>query len=72
MDHFNTFSLCPIGRLFQMERIRVLNVFPFCAKLQSHTQPVKERLAKEIGSSATPHLTSPLPFHGFSTHDPIV
>lgn len=35
-DYFNTFSLYPVGSQFQMERIMLLNAFPFGTKLQSH------------------------------------
>lgn len=66
LDHFNTFSLCPIGRLFQMEGIMVLNVFPFCTKLQNHTQPVKKGLSGESGPRPVPHPTPPHPcFHPY-------
>lgn len=61
LDYFNTFSLYPIESQFQMERIMLLNAFPFGTKLQSHT-PVKGALIRKL--CQVHYLTSPhLPQH---------
>lgn len=63
LDYFNTFSLYPVGSQFQVERITLVNTFPFGTKLQSHSQ-VKGGFDKKIVSSTQPHLSTPfiLPF----------
>lgn len=60
LDYFNTFSLYPIESQFQMERIMLLNAFPFGTKLQSHT-PVKGALIRKL--CQVHYLTSPPPQH---------
>lgn len=69
LDYFNTFSLYPVGSLFRVGRITLVNTFPFGTKLESHS-PVKESLDKKIVSSTPPHLTAHLPLNTLSSQFP--
>lgn len=61
LDYFNTFSLYPIGSQFQVERITLVNTFPFGAKLPSHSPLKKGAMIRKLCQAN--YLTSPLTSH---------